>query len=220
MKKILVIDDDLEICKLVQKALSKEGYEVTVRNNVVGLIESELNQYHLILLDVMMPEIDGFAFCKKAREKIDCPIIFITAKVMEDDMVEGFRVGGDDYIRKPFSLTELRARVAAHMRRDDRVYHQRILRGNFCFDLAEKQLYVKDEKVILTKSEYEICEFLVRNRGQVFSIEQILEKVLGMDCESNSSAIREHIKNIRFKLAKYDEKPIETVWGIGYKWQE
>ena len=220
MKKILVIDDDLEICKLVQKALSKEGYEVTVRNNVVGLMESELNQYHLILLDVMMPEIDGFAFCKKAREKIDCPIIFITAKVMEDDMVEGFRVGGDDYIRKPFSLTELRARVAAHIRRDDRVYHQRILRGNFCFDLVEKQLYVKDEKVILTKSEYEICEFLVRNRGQVFSIEQILEKVLGMDCESNSSAIREHIKNIRFKLAKYDEKPIETVWGIGYKWQE
>lgn len=218
MKKILVIDDDLEICKLVQRALSKEGYEVTVRNDVVGLMESELKQYHLILLDVMMPSMDGFSFCKEARNKIDCPIIFITAKVMENDMVEGFAVGGDDYIRKPFSIAELRARVAAHMRRDERVYHQRILRGKLCFDLAEKQLYVENEKVVLTKSEYEICEFLVRNRGQVFSIEQILEKVLGMDCESNSSAIREHIKNIRSKLARYDEKPIETVWGIGYKW--
>lgn len=219
MYKILVIDDDIEICKIIDRALSKEGYEVTVKNEVTDLAMEQLKAYHLILLDVMMPQIDGFSFCKKVRDKVDCPIIFITAKTMESDMVEGLAIGGDDYIKKPFSLVELRARVNAHIRRDHRDYHQRILWKDFCFDLSEKQLYIEGEKINLTKSEYEICEFLVRNKEQVFSIEQILEKVLGMDCESESSAIREHIKNIRAKLGKKDKNPIQTVWGIGYKWQ-
>ena len=218
MYKILVIDDDIEICKIIERALSKEGYEVTVRSDVVGLEIQHLKVYHLILLDVMMPEIDGFSFCKEVREKVDCPILFITAKAMEADMIEGLLVGGDDYIKKPFSLAELRARVHAHIRRDRREYRQRILWDDFCFDLSEKQLYINEEKIGLTKSEYEICEFLVRHRGQVFSGERILENVLGMDCESDSSAIREHIKNIRAKLGKQNKNPIETVWGIGYKW--
>lgn len=218
MYKILVIDDDQEICKIIERALSKEGYEITVRNDVVGLEIHQLRLYHLILLDVMMPEINGFSFCKEVRKKVDCPILFITAKTMEADMIEGLSIGGDDYIKKPFSLAELRARVHAHIRRERREYHQRILWEDFCFDLSERQLYINEEKVVLTKSEYEICEFLVRNKGQVFSVERILENVLGMDCESDSSAVREHIKNIRAKLGKRNRNPIETVWGIGYKW--
>lgn len=218
MYKILVIDDDVEICKLIEKALTKDGYEVNVRHDVVNIDIQQLKLYQLILLDVMMPEIDGFTFCKSFREKVDCPILFITAKTMENDLIEGFAVGGDDYIKKPFTLAELRARVNAHIRRDHREYHQRILYQEFCFDLSEKQMYIKEKKVMLTKSEYEICEFLIRNKGQVFSIERILENVLGMDCESNSSAIREHVKNIRMKIGRYSECPIETVWGIGYKW--
>ena len=218
MYKILVIDDDKEICKIIDRALSKEGYGVTVRNDVVGLEIHQLKLYHLILLDVMMPEINGFSFCKEVRKKVDCPILFITAKTMEADMIEGLSIGGDDYIKKPFSLAELRARVHAHIRRERREYHQRILWEDFCFDLSERQLYINEEKVVLTKSEYEICEFLVRNKGQVFSVERILENVLGMDCESDSSAVREHIKNIRAKLGKRNRNPIETVWGIGYKW--
>ena len=218
MYKILVIDDDQEICKIIERALSKEGYEITVRNDVVGLEIHQLKLYHLILLDVMMPEINGFSFCKEVRKKVDCPILFITAKTMEADMIEGLSIGGDDYIKKPFSLAELRARVHAHIRRERREYHQRILWEDFCFDLSERQLYINEEKVVLTKSEYEICEFLVRNKGQVFSVERILENVLGMDCESDSSAVREHIKNIRAKLGKRNRNPIETVWGIGYKW--
>lgn len=218
MHKILVIDDDKEICKIIERALTKEGYEVTVRNDVVGLESQQLKSYHLILLDVMMPQIDGFSFCRAFREKVDCPILFITAKTMEEDMIEGLLAGGDDYIKKPFSLAELRARVQAHIRREHRTYHQRILCEDFCFDLSGKQLYINEEKIMLTKSEYEICEFLVRNRSQVFSIEYILENVLGMDCESDSSAIREHIKNIRAKMQKQNKNPIVTVWGIGYKW--
>ncbi|MGL4738934.1 MAG: response regulator transcription factor [Cellulosilyticaceae bacterium] len=218
MHKILVIDDDVEICRLIERALTKDGYEVSVRHNVVDIDIQQLKLYQLVLLDVMMPGIDGFAFCKAFRKKVDCPILFITAKTMEKDLIEGFAVGGDDYIKKPFTLAELRARVKAHIRRDHREYHQRILYQNFCFDLSEKQLSIQEQSISLTKSEYEICEFLVRNKGQVFSIERILENVLGLDCESNSSAIREHIKNIRAKIGKYSECPIKTVWGIGYKW--
>ena len=218
MYKILVIDDEIEICKIIEKALSKDGYEITIQNKVSSLSTNQLQKFDLILLDVMMPDTDGFTFCKKIRNLVDCPIIFLTAKVLEQDVLEGLTIGGDDYIKKPFSLSELRARIKAHIRREHRSYHQRILLDNLCLDLAGKQILVDDVKIPLTKSEYDICEFLIKNRGHVFSNEQILEQVLGFDCESDISAIREHIKNIRNKLAKVHLNPIETVWGIGYKW--
>jgi DNA-binding response OmpR family regulator len=166
----------------------------------------------------MMPSANGFDFCKEIRNIVDCPILFITAKTMDKDLTEGFAVGADDYIKKPFSIIELRARVNAHIRREKREYHNRIISDNFIFDVSEKVLLYDDEQIKLTKSEYEICEFLVINKRQVFSLEQIIEKVFGFDSESDCSAIREHIKNIRAKLKLCDKQPIETVWGIGYKW--
>lgn len=164
-----------------------------------------------------MPGTDGFVFCSSIRAKVDCPILFLTAKVMESDLVEGLMSGGDDYIKKPFAIGELRARVLAHLRRENRDYHNRLSAGAFVFDISEKQIYVNDRPLHLTKSQYEICELLVRNKGQVFSLEQILESIYGYDSNSDSSAIREHIKNIRGKLSLVGKNPIQTVWGIGYK---
>lgn len=218
MANILVIDDEDDICKLVGRALSKDGYIVTTKNNAINMTAVDFKKYDLILLDVMMPTIDGFSLCKKIRKDIDCPILFLTAKTMEEDLVEGFALGADDYIKKPFSIVELRARVSAHLRREQREYHQILTLGVFRLDLSSKSLEVNGEKIPMTKSEYAICEFLAKNKGQVFSLERILETVLGYESESDVAAIRVHIKNIRAKISKYADSPIETVWGIGYKW--
>lgn len=218
MATILAIDDDVQILAIIKKALEKGSHTVDTFDRVDQIDKNKLQKYDLILLDVMMPAIDGFSFCSEIREIIDCPIIFITAKTMEEDLIQGLAIGADDYIKKPFGLAELRARVNAHLRREQREYRQRILSEEFLFNLSEKALYVNEEQLKLTKSEYEICEFLVRNKGQVFSLEQILVGVFGYNSESDDSAIREHIKNIRAKISNKGKNPIETVWGIGYKW--
>lgn len=217
--EILVIDDEIEICNLIKNALKKQGHIVTVRNNAIDINEEELIKFDLILLDVMMPGIDGFTLCKNIRDEVDCPIIFITAKTMEEDILEGFSTGGDDYIKKPFSIIELRARVEAHLRRENREKHKILSTNGLKFNLKSKEIYFNDYKIVLTKGEYAICEYLAKHRGQVFSLEQIFIEVYGYEKDSDNSCIREHIKNIRAKITKYIESPIETVWGIGYKWK-
>ncbi len=219
MNKILVIDDDREILELIRRALEREGYEVTLLDNPLEIETAKLNQYQLILLDVMMPGMDGFRLCREIRDKVDCPILFVTAKTAESDLMKGLGIGGDDYIMKPFGIGELRARVAAHLRRESREKKHKILLGDVEFSMQEKKLYCQGQEVPLTKSEYSICEYLALNRGQVFSKERIYEYVFGFDGESNSSAITEHIKNIRAKFQKFQMNPVETVWGIGYKWK-
>ena len=124
----------------------------------------------------------------------------------------------NDYIKKPFSILELRARVEAHLRREHREKQQVLSTNELKFNLKSKEIYFNDEKILLTKGEYKICEYLARHKGQVFTLEQIFIEVYGFDKDSDSSCIREHIKNIRAKLTKYIESPITTVWGIGYKW--
>lgn len=218
MANILAIDDDSEILLIIKRALERDGHLVTTMNTITSTITENLHHYDIILLDVMMPNIDGFSFCKEIRAKVDCPILFITAKTMESDLIEGLSIGGDDYIKKPFAIAELRARVNAHLRREQREYHNRIISEEYCFDVNAKLLYIDDMMVKLTKSEYEICEFLVKHKGQVFSLEQILIEIYGYDSDSNSNSIREHIKNIRAKFNAFEKSPIKTVWGIGYKW--
>lgn len=218
VKNILVIDDEIEICNLIKNALRKQNYKVTIKNSAIDISKEELNKFDLILLDVMMPTIDGFTLCKTIRDEVDCPIIFVTAKTMEEDVLEGFSIGADDYIKKPFSILELRARVEAHLRRENREKQQVLSTNGLKFNLKSKEIYFDDNKISLTKGEYQICEYLAKHRGQVFSLEQIFIEVYGYDKDSDSSCIREHIKNIRAKLTKYVENPIETVWGIGYKW--
>ncbi|CUP09732.1 response regulator transcription factor [Intestinibacter bartlettii] len=218
VKNILVIDDEIEICNLIKNALRKQNYKVTIKNSAMDIDKEELDKFDLILLDVMMPTIDGFTLCKTIRDEVDCPIVFVTAKTMEEDVLEGFSIGADDYIKKPFSILELRARVEAHLRRENREKQQVLSTNGLKFNLKSKEIYFYDKKISLTKSEYQICEYLAKHRGQVFSLEQIFIEVYGYDKDSDNSCIREHIKNIRAKITKYVENPIETVWGIGYKW--
>lgn len=220
MAKILAVDDDIAILDMIGNILSRDGHQVIKTGNSQKLNMEQLNQYDLILLDVMMPGIDGFELCSKIREIVDCPILFLTAKTEENSLVNGLSLGADDYIFKPFGVMELRARVNAHLRREHREHTVRMVIGRICFNLSQKQMMIDGADIPLTKAEYEICQFLAKNRGQIFSKEQILENVFGYDSESSESTIITHIKNIRTKLSSYDYMPIKTVWGIGYKWEE
>jgi CheY-like chemotaxis protein len=139
---ILVVDDEIEICNLIKSALKKQGYAVTVRNNAIDISKEELNKFDLILLDVMMPTVDGFTLCRYIRDEVDCPIIFITAKTMEEDILEGFSIGADDYIKKPFSILELRARVEAHLRREHREKQQVLSTNELKFNLKSSILKI------------------------------------------------------------------------------
>lgn len=139
---------------------------------------------------------------------------------IEEDILFGLGIGADDYITKPFRIQELRARVAAHLRREKREHHSTLsFEPDIRFDLSAKVLYVSEQPVPLTKSEYSICEYLAKNRGQVFTKEQIYEAVFGFDGTGDNSTISTHIKNIRAKLEHFKISPISTVWGIGYKWE-
>ncbi|MFD3157893.1 response regulator transcription factor [Haloimpatiens sp. FM7330] len=219
MAKILVVDDEPDILILIKNVLSKDKHLVITKDSAKDLSIGDFTGYDLILLDVMMPDIDGFTLCEKIRDVVDCPILFLTAKTMENDIMFGLGVGADDYITKPFGMGELRARVAAHLRREQREKHSFLIVSGIKFNLSGKEVMVDDKKIPFTKSEYAICEYLAKNHGQVFSKEKIYEGVFGYEGESDSSAIAEHIKNIRAKLSVFDMSPIETVWGIGYKWR-
>lgn len=219
MANILAVDDEIPVLALIKNVLQKDGHTVTTVSDPEAIIAMRLNFFDLILLDIMMPKTDGFALCREIRDQVDCPILFLTAKSMENDITFGLGEGADDYIFKPFGTAELRARINAHLRRENRQKRHMLCLGEVRFNLSGKEIIIEEETVPFTKSEYKICEFLARNHGQVFSKERIYEAVFGFDGESDSSAIVEHIKNIRSKFAKFRVSPIETVWGIGYKWK-
>lgn len=219
MIKILAVDDEERILRLIRNALEKEGYEVDAVSDPRKLKKNRLQEYHLILLDVMMPGVDGFTLCEEIRDMADCPILFLTAKTEEKDIMRGLGTGGDDYITKPFGIGELRARVAAHLRRETREKKHMVSVDGVQFYLKEKRVSYQGKEITFTKSEYAICEYLALNRGQVFSKDRIYEHVFGYEKESDNSVITEHIKNIRAKCQRAGLEPVETVWGIGYRWR-
>ncbi len=164
-------------------------------------------------------EMNGFEFLTKYRCLIDAPIILLTAKDFEQDKVEGFALGADDYITKPFSLAEIRARVSAHIRRESREKHSRLIDYPIACDLLSKKMYFNNIEIELTNSEYAICELLLKNRNQVFSKERIYTTIYGYDAKGDSSTtITERIKLIRNKFDQFYINPIKTVWGVGYQW--
>lgn len=218
MAKILAIDDEPAILSLLSAILKKDGHETLDVESADEAFRLDLSRFDLIVCDVMMPGTDGFAFVASIRDRVDCPIVFLTAKSEEHDVVEGLSVGADDYIRKPFGAAELRAKIDAHLRRERRERHATLSFDGVRIDLAAKQLYVQDAPVKLTKFEYEICEHLAKHPGQVFSKAQILEAVAGWDAQSDVSTVAVHVGNARAKLKNAGVSPIETVWGIGYKW--
>lgn len=219
MINILAVDDDAGILELIRRALEHEGYRVDTVSDPTEVLGKKLEQYQLILLDVMMPGLDGFTLCRELRDRVDCPILFLTAKNEENDLMQGLGVGGDDYIKKPFGIGELRARVGAHLRRENRERKHFTEVNGVQFQLQAKKMFWQGTEVMLTKSEYAICEYLAVNRGQVFSKERIYEAVFGFDGEGDASAITEHVKNIRNKCKRLGLEPIDTVWGIGYRWK-
>ena len=220
MAKVLVVDDDPDMRELVRMALEGDGYAVETEADGSALTAERCRRYDILLLDVMMPGEDGFSICNRIRNEVDCPILFLTAKTDDAALVQGFGYGADDYIKKPFSIAELRARVNAHIRREGRQPARMFSRGKIRFDMQAKEAYAEEKLLAFTKGEYTICEYLALHSGQVFTKEQLYDVVFGFDAEGSPAAIAEHIKNIRAKLKENDLAPIETVWGVGYKWRK
>ena len=219
MAHILAVDDDADLHALLKTALERDGHQVTALPGGAAVTAEHCRWADCILLDVMMPGEDGFATCRRVRSLADCPILFLTAKTEEADVLTGLGLGGDDYLTKPFRVAELRARVAAHLRREGRTPRTRLRRGGLDFDLGERAVYAGETPVRLTRGEYAICAHLATHPGQTFTKEQLYEAVFGFDGTGEDSAVTERIKNIRAKLRAVGENPIETVWGVGYKWK-
>lgn len=219
--KVLVIDDEEMIRTMLVKCLEAEGFLVYTAESAKKALELMSVTPDIILLDINMPEMDGLELCQFIREHISCPIIFLTARVTEQDLINGLSVGGDDYITKPFSVDELLARISAHLRREERKNTVSNLKFNneLIIDYNSRTVFFGNEQLDFSNKEFEIIRFLSQNAGMVFDRETIYEKLWGYDGEGDSIVIKEHIRKIRNKLSSYTDKNyIETVWGVGYKW--
>ncbi|MGL4662389.1 MAG: response regulator transcription factor [Culicoidibacterales bacterium] len=228
MYKILVIDDDEEILKLIKTILEMKNYEVSVRQEIMTPINiDEFKGYDLILLDVMLPYVNGKQVCKYIRHAIKEPIIFVSAKDTEDDIIEGLKLGGDDYITKPFSVKQLTAKVEAHLKRDERMKQanevfKEVIREllPITFYLQEKEIFVKGVQIHLTRREYDILELLSSQPKKIFSKEDIYEHVYDDEADTLYRSISEYVYQIRNKFAPLNINPIKTVRGLGYKWYD
>lgn len=230
-ERILVVDDEMDILDMLKQYLSMQGYLVYTAESgkmALKLLEKEPD---LILLDVNMPDMDGIELCKHIRRFIQVPVLFLTARVEEEDRVHGLLAGGDDYITKPFSLRELGARITAHLRRELRRGKKEKIActEGFVIQYSERKVFYsggsetgeepKPQEIRFTRTEFDIIEILSMNSGQIFDKESIYEKLWGYGKEGDSSIITEHVRRIRSKFKEHDSKElIETVWGVGYRW--
>ena len=219
--KILMIDDEEMILTMLKKCLETENFLVYTADNAKKALELMSVAPDIILLDINMPEMDGLELCQFVREHISCPIIFLTARVSEQDVIQGLSVGGDDYITKPFRVDELLARILAHLRREERKNNADNLKFDeeLIIDYNSRMVFLGKRQLDFSNKEFEIIRLLSQNAGMVFDRETIYERLWGYDGEGDSIVVKEHIRKIRNKLANYTEKNyIETVWGVGYRW--
>ena len=226
LSTILIIDDEKDLVKLLGKKIKENGHEVLVAfDGEEGIEKSKLNP-DLILLDIMMPKIDGFEVCQKIRDNVVCPIIFLSARQSETDKIRGFNLGGDDYITKPFGLRELLAKIEANLRREKRSQYlneenkrRKLYFGNLSLDIKDRVVEVCGKDIPLTKTEYEIVELLALNAGQVFTKEQIYEQIWHEPTNNHLHAVENTIFQIRKRLKPYckGHEYIKTVIGYGYK---
>ncbi len=220
-QKILVVDDDTAIAQLVADALEDEGYEVKTLNDGEAAYEliTRENDFALIILDIMMPKMDGLELCMKIRNTVNCPIIFVTAKNRTVDTLVGLEMGGDDYIYKPFVVEELVARVRAHIRRDSRIGAKKkssvIKIGDIELHPSSYEVRRKGELIPLSTREFQLLEYLMTNSERVLTREQIFNAVWGINY-GDIGTVAVNIKNLRGKLDP-DNEYIKTVWGVGYK---
>ena len=224
--KILVVDDDREIVKSLGKLLELEGYEVYKAYDGVEALDILLReQIHLILLDVMMPKLNGLSALMKIREKNNIPIIMLSAKTEDSDKVLGLSMGADDYVTKPYNTAELMARVKSQLRRyfslgsAAKNQEEVIVNGGLVLNKHTKSLQVDGEDVHLTATEYKIVELLMSNMGYVFSAEEIYDKVWQERVYGIENTVMVHIRRIREKIEITPKNPkyLKVVWGIGYK---
>lgn len=228
MTTVLIVDDELDMCKLIEVMLTKSGFRtLTAVNGQEAYAILETERIDIILLDVMMPEEDGFQVCKNIRLKSDVPIIFLTARDANDDKVKGLTIGGDDYIIKPFTASELVARINAVLRRTGRLVYdveQKLLtRGCIKLDEISRKVTVNDVHIPLTLKEYELLHLFMQNPDNVYSRDQLLERIWDMDYSGGTRTVDTHIKTLRLKLGKQSKEAsdyIQTVWGIGYRFEK
>ncbi|MDN3014688.1 response regulator transcription factor [Paenibacillus sp. BSR1-1] len=225
LKKILIVEDDLDIGELQQDYLEINGYDAELQTSGKEGLKRALNKdYDLLIIDVMLPEVDGFEICKQVRAVKNIPILFVSAKKEDIDKIRGLGLGADDYIIKPFSPGELVARVKAHLARYERLIgstettkKEIIIRGLVIDEMARK-VYVNNQKVTLTAKEFDLLLYLAQHPNRVFSKEDLFETVWGLDSSGDITTITVHIRKIRGKIEKDPSNPqyIETVWGAGY----
>jgi DNA-binding response OmpR family regulator len=221
-RKIMIVDDDPNIVELIDIYLKKEGYETDKHlSGVTALDRFDAVEPDLILLDIMLPEIDGYDVCTEVRKKSDVPIIMITAKGETFDKVLGLELGADDYLVKPFEAAELLARVKAVLRRyGNEMPQKKVLEiENLKIDLNDYSLTYHGKKLEMPKKELELLHFLIANPNHVFTREQLLDKIWGYEYVGESRTVDVHIKRVREKLSHEDPWEIKTVWSVGYKFQ-
>ncbi len=227
MGKILVVDDDKEIVNAIGTLLAREGYEVVKAYDGLEALETLMDQtIHLILLDIMMPKLDGLSATMKIRDQKNIPIILLSAKSEDSDKILGLSMGADDYITKPYNPQELIARVKSQLRRylhlgdaGNQKNSNQLRNGGLLLDLDAKLLYKDGEEVRLTPTEYKILELMMSNPGTVFSAEKIYERVWNEPAYSVENTVMVHIRRIREKIEINPKEPnyLKVVWGIGYK---
>ncbi len=221
-KKILVVDDEIQITEVIRAYLEKEGYKVyTAHNGNDAILIFKRESIDFIVLDLMLPDLSGEEICKIIRVKSQVPILMLTAKAEEEDRVTGLYLGADDYLVKPFSPKELVARIKTIFRRTEKDFIKADIiefnKGDLLIDSNKMELKKKGELVDLTPTEFKLILALAQNPNRVFSREDLINKVLGIDYEGYDRTIDTHIKNIRQKIEDENIKYIHTVYGVGYK---
>ena len=219
--KILAIDDDEKILRLIGNALEANNFHVETRKNIEEINICDFTGFDLILLDVMMP-ISGLEICRSIRPQIATPILFLTAKDFEEDLLKGIQAGADDYITKPFSIKELIARIQMHLRREERSHNasKEEMDSNITFYRDSKEVYYQSKRISLTKREFDLLYLLAKNENRIFSIEELYNYLYPVDSDAQLRSITEYIYQIRQKFKIHQIDPIKTVWGGGYKWKK
>lgn len=227
LKRILIIEDEQSIAELEKDYLEIEGFNVDIEcNGKKGLVKAIGIEYDLIILDIMLPDLDGFEICKKIRRIKEIPIIMISAKKEDIDKVRGLGLGADDYVTKPFSPSELVARVKAHLSRYDRlsgkvVKHDEIKIKGLTIEKVSRRVFLNEREITLTTKEFDLLAFLASNPNRVFTKEELFIKIWGMDSQGDLSTVTVHIRKLREKIEVDPSYPqyIETIWGVGYRFE-
>lgn len=228
MSKILIIEDEESIAELERDYLEISSYEVTICNDgEKGLKEALDNEYDLYILDLMLPGVDGFEICKAIRNKKNTPIIMVSAKKDDIDKIRGLGLGADDYMTKPFSPSELVARVKAHMERYNRLVGSNVHKNDVIeirgikIDKTARRVWVNGEETTFTTKEFDLLTFLAENPNRVFTKEELFREIWDMESVGDIATVTVHIKKIREKIEFNTAKPqyIETIWGVGYRFK-